>query len=86
MRKQYFGKNKEKRWNAIYVVKLLDSELEKFTAHMNEWGFEKYQYIPEIMDCKENETAICYDIIYGEEKTYFEEAYKEYKALGKSNK
>lgn len=50
---------------------------------MNEWGFEKYQYIPEIMDCKENETAICYDIIYGEEKTYFEEAYKEYKALGK---
>lgn len=79
MRKVYFGKNKEKHLNAIYVVKLLDSELEKFAAHMNKWGFEKYQYIPEIMDCKENETAICYDINDWEEKVYFENAYADFK-------
>ena len=39
----------------------------------------EYGYIPEIMDCKENETAIEYDFIYSEEKTLWEEAYKAYK-------
>ena len=86
MRKQYFGKNKDKNWNAIYVVKLLDSELEKFIKHMSDWNFEKYHYVPEIMDCKENETAIAYDIIYGEEKTYFEQAYSEYKLYNPTGK
>lgn len=80
MRKLYFGKDREHGYPlALYVVKLLDSELEKFTAHMREWNFEKYQYIPEIVDCKKNETAICYDIEDSEEKETFEEAYMEYK-------
>ena len=79
MRKQYFGKNKENNLPACYVVKLRDVEFDTFTAHMNDWGFEKYGYIPEIMDCKENETAIEYDFIYSEEKTLWEEAYKAYK-------
>lgn len=84
MRKQYFGKQREKHLPACYVVKLKDSELENFTAHMNEWGFEKYGYIPEIMDCKEDETAIEYDFIYSEEKTLWEEAYREYKLKNKN--
>lgn len=79
MRKQYFGKDKVNNLPPMYVVKLLDGELEKFTKHMEEWGFEKHCNIPEIMDCKENEYAIGYDIEDNKEKELFEEAYKEYK-------
>ena len=78
MRKQYFGKNKE-NYYPIYVVKLLTDEINRFASHMSDYGFDKFQDLPEIMDCKDNEYAIAYTLKYGEEKNWFELAYKEYK-------
>lgn len=87
MRKMYFGK----RGNdpAIYAVKLLYIDLEKFINFMIDYGFEKPQDLPEIWDCEKYEYGIAFTIADTTEKAEFEKAYKEYSKLyptGKTEK
>ncbi len=88
MKKQYFSKDAKNGLKAMYAVAFTnDEEMSLFTKLIaDEYGYEKYCHMPELfVDDDKYTLAIAYDIVDGNDRKKFEQAYNDVKKALKKN-